>query len=209
MNYYYDVVLNFSDINMLFYEWNKFDNLELYKRVPIIQVNSKTLNDFINNNVVIDENFLEMIKDKAKKKGDCPSYIAIFADRNGSIALEFDENGNSLYRSFLDIDDDLNISEFLYTVDIMKVSYEIKDEIKYNDCLRMEDEIKLLIKTEINSLHKKKDFVKLKYLYMEWFNKVPYDNEKIYDYMINKLNDKVGIEEKRIYDLIKLSYNKV
>ncbi len=209
MNYYYDVVLNFSDINMLFYEWNKFDNLELYKRVPIIQVNSKTLNDFINNNVVVDENFLEMIKDKAKKKGDCPSYIAIFADRNGSIALEFDENGNSLYRSFLDIDDDLNISEFLYTVDIMKVSYEIKDEIKYNDCLRMEDEIKLLIKTEINSLHKKKDFVKLKYLYMEWFNKVPYDNEQIYDYMINKLNDKVGIEEKRIYDLIKLSYNKV
>lgn len=209
MNYYYDVVLNFSDINILFYEWNKFDNLELYKRVPIIQVNSKTLNDFINNNVVVDENFLEMIKDKAKKKGDCPSYIAIFADRNGSIALEFDENGNSLYRSFLDIDDDLNISEFLYTVDIMKVSYEIKDEIKYNDCLRMEDEIKLLIKTEINSLHKKKDFVKLKYLYMEWFNKVPYDNEKIYDYMINKLNDKVGIEEKRIYDLIKLSYNKV
>ena len=209
MNYYYDVVLNFSDINMLFYEWNKFDNLELYKRVPIIQVNSKTLNDFINNNVVVDENFLEMIKDKAKKKGDCPSYTAIFADRNGSIALEFDENGNSLYRSFLDIDDDLNISEFLYTVDIMKVSYEIKDEIKYNDCLRMEDEIKLLIKTEINSLHKKKDFVKLKYLYMEWFNKVPYDNEQIYDYMINKLNDKVGIEEKRIYDLIKLSYNKV
>ena len=209
MNYYYDVVLNFSDINMLFYEWNKFDNLELYKRVPIIQVNSKTLKDFINNNVVVDKNFLEIIKDKAKKKGDCPSYIAIFADRNGSIALEFDEKGNSLYRSFLDIDDDLNISEFLYTVDIMKVSYEIKDEIKYNDSLRMEDEIKLLIKTEVNSLYKKKDFVKLKYLYMEWFNKVPYDNEQIYDYMINKLNDRVGIEEKRIYDLIKLSYNKV
>lgn len=209
MNYYYDVVLNFFDTNMLFYEWNKFDNLELYKRVPIIQVNSKTLKDFINNNVIVDENFLEMIKDKAKKKGDCPSYIAIFADRNGSIALEFDEKGNSLYRSFLDIDDDLNISEFLYTVDIMKVSYEIKDEIKYNDSLRMEDEIKLLIKTEVNSLYKKKDFVKLKYLYMEWFNKVPYDNEQIYDYMINKLNDKVGIEEKRIYDLIKLSYNKV
>lgn len=209
MNYYYDVVLNFSDINMLFYEWNKFDNLELYKRVPIIQVNSKTLKDFINNNVVVDKNFLEIIKDKAKKKGDCPSYIAIFADRNGSIALEFDEKGNSLYRSFLDIDDDLNISEFLYTVDIMKVSYEIKDEIKYNDSLRMEEEIKLLIKTEVNSLYKKKDFVKLKYLYMEWFNKVPYDNEQIYDYMVNKLNDRVGIEEKRIYDLIKLSYNKV
>ena len=209
MNYYYDVVLNFFDTNMLFYEWNKFDNLELYKRVPIIQVNSKTLKDFINNNVVVDKNFLEIIKDKAKKKGDCPSYIAIFADRNGSIALEFDEKGNTLYRSFLDIDDDLNISEFLYTVDIMKVSYEIKDEIKYNDSLRMEEEIKLLIKTEVNSLYKKKDFVKLKYLYMEWFNKVPYDNEQIYDYMVNKLNDRVGIEEKRIYDLIKLSYNKV
>ena len=83
MNYYYDVLLNFLDTNIYFYEWDNLDNIEYYKRVPLVQVNSKTLRDFINNNIVIEKEFLDAIKGKAKKKDDCPSYIAIFADKNG------------------------------------------------------------------------------------------------------------------------------
>ena len=117
MNYYYDVLLNFLDTNVFFYEWDSFDNLEYYKRVPLIQVNSKTLKDFINNDVIVDKEFLDIIKDKVKKKGGSSSLIAIFADRNGSIALEFNEFGKSIARSFLSIEDDLNICEILYTID--------------------------------------------------------------------------------------------
>lgn len=68
MNYYYDVLLNFLDTNIYFYEWDNLDNIEYYKRVPLIQVNSKTLKDFINNNIVVEKEFLDTIKDKAKKK---------------------------------------------------------------------------------------------------------------------------------------------
>ena len=200
MNYYYDVLLNFLDTNVFFYEWDSFDNLEYYKRVPLIQVNSKTLKDFINNDVIVDKEFLDIIKDKVKKKGGSSSLIAIFADRNGSIALEFNEFGKSIARSFLSIEDDLNICEILYTIDIKKINYKIDSEIKYN---------KLIIKTELNSLYKRKDFMKLKYLFMEWFNEIPEDNTNVYDIMIKELDHEVSGKEKRIYDLIKLSYNKV
>lgn len=209
MNYYYDVLLNFLDTNIYFYEWDSLDNIEYYKRVPLIQVNSKTLRDFINNNIVIEKEFLDAIKGKAKKKDDCPSYIAIFADKNGSIALEFDENGKSIARSFLSLEDDLNICEIIYTVDNLKINYKIVTPINYNDNLRIEDKIKLIIKTEVKSLYKKQDYIKLKYLFMEWFNKIPVDNELMYQLMIEKLDNKIGDKEKKIYDLIKLSYNKV
>ena len=136
-------------------------------------------------------------------------YIAIFADKNGSIALEFDENGNSIARSFLGLEDDLNICDILYTIDNLKVNYKINTSIDYNDNLRIEDKIKLIIKTEVKSLYKKQDFTKLKYLFMEWFNKIPVDNEVMYQSMIEELNNKIGDKEKKIYDLIKLSYNKV
>lgn len=209
MNYYYDVLLNFLDTNVFFYEWDSFDNLEYYKRVPLIQVNSKTLKDFINNDVIVDKEFLDIIKDKVKKKGGSSSLIAIFADRNGSIVLEFNEFGKSIARSFLSIEDDLNICEILYTIDIKKINYKIDSEIKYNNNLRVEDRIKLIIKTELNSLYKRKDFMKLKYLFMEWFNEIPEDNTNVYDIMIKELDHEVSGKEKRIYDLIKLSYNKV
>lgn len=209
MNYYYDVVLNFFDTNVYFYEWDSLDNIEYYKRVPLFQVNSKTLKDFINNNVIVDKVFLDSIKDKAKKKDDCPSYIAIFADRNGCIALEFDEEGNSIARSFLKTEDDLNICEILYTVDLYKINYRTRDVVSYNNNLRVEERIRLIIKTEVNSLYKKQDYVKLKYLFMEWFEKNPKDNETMYQSMIKKLDNKIGDNEKKIYDLIKLSYNKV
>lgn len=209
MNYYYDVLLNFLDTNIYFYEWDNLDNIEYYKRVPLVQVNSKTLRDFINNNIVIEKEFLDAIKGKAKKKDDCPSYIAIFADKNGSIALEFDENGKSIARSFLSLEDDLNICEILYTVDNLKINYKNVTPINYNDNLRIEDKIKLIIKTEVKSLYKKQDYIKLKYLFMEWFNKIPVDNELMYQLMIKKLDNKIGDKEKKIYDLIKLSYNKV
>lgn len=209
MNYYYDVLLNFLDTNIYFYEWDSLDNIEYYKRVPLIQVNSKTLKDFINNNIVVEKEFLDTIKDKAKKKDNCSSYITIFADKNGSIALEFDENGNSIARSFLGLEDDLNICDILYTIDNLKVNYKINTSIDYNDNLRIEDKIKLIIKTEVKSLYKKQDFTKLKYLFMEWFNKIPVDNEVMYQSMIEELNNKIGDKEKKIYDLIKLSYNKV
>ena len=47
MNYYYDIVVNFQDTNYMFYDWNEKDNIEFIKKIPIFQVTTNTLKDFI------------------------------------------------------------------------------------------------------------------------------------------------------------------
>ena len=80
MNYYYDVLLNFLDTNIYFYEWDNLDNIEYYKRVPLIQVNSKTLKDFINNNIVVEKEFLDTIKILSNQDSEQSKIVGIIND---------------------------------------------------------------------------------------------------------------------------------
>ena len=207
MNYYYDIVLNMSENNYMFYEWNENDSIEVFKRIPFFQVTSATLKDFYNHKIKVTNDFLEVIKNKAK--GQNSSYIALFADKNGAIVLEFDDKGIEIARSFLQVDDEVNIGDILYTTNVYDIDYEIIDKIPYKNTLRSEDNLKLIISVEIKSLVKNNDLEKLKYLYMEWFNKEENDIDIIVSDMEKRLNDKITLKEIKIYDLIKLSYSKV
>lgn len=207
MNYYYDIALNMSDKSYMFYEWDEEDSIEVFKRIPFFQVTSNTLKDFYNNKIKVNNEFLEVIKNKAK--GTNSSYIALFADKNGAIALEFLDNGCEIARSYLQVDDEVNVFEILYTTNVYDIAYEVIEAIPYKSNLRSEDNIKLLINTEIKSLIKDKKLEKLKYLYMEWFNKECDDISLIEKEMYDKLNNKITLKEIKIYELIKLSYSKV
>lgn len=209
MNYYYDILLNFNDSLLSFYEWEETDSLEYFKKIPLFQVNTKTLKDLVNYNIIIDEYYLNLIKDKAKSKGNTPSYVAIFADKNGSIAIEFNESGYSISRSLLSIDDEVNINDLLYTIDIKDINYKKDKLLKRNNNLRYEDSIKRVIKKELNNLINNKDYLKLKYLYMEWSNKDDNDYHTMYKEMLTSLDKSVSSKEVKIYDLIKLSYKMV
>lgn len=65
MTYIYDVLLNFSDTERIveFFEWNNNDSIDHIKRIPLIRISSKSLNDLINNNIVVEKEFLDKIKD--------------------------------------------------------------------------------------------------------------------------------------------------
>ena len=70
MNYYYDVILNWCENGAYsFYEWNETDYLELIKKIPIFKVKHKIFMDIMLNNISVDENFLELIKDKTLISG--------------------------------------------------------------------------------------------------------------------------------------------
>ncbi len=209
MNYFYDLTLNFVDENLMYYEWDEFDNIEVFKKVPLFQVSSKTLKEFIANQIKVNKEFLDIIKNKGKKKNEVCEYVALFADKNGAIAMEFSEDGLSIARSFLNIDDELCLLEALYTIRTEKIEYKIIKEIKFKSNLRYEDKIKRLINTEVNSLVHKNNFSKLKYLYMEWFNKVPNSNEEMVTEMKDNLKREVNRDVLRVYNLIKLSYSNV
>lgn len=209
MNYYYDLVLNFSEDNLFFYEWEEADKLEYFRKIPIFQVPTKTISDFINYKIRIDENFISLIKDKSKNKDTIVGNFVVFTDKNGAIALEFDDSGKEIARSFLEITEELNLLEIVYTIKLEKISYKRLEKIGHKDTLRKEEKIKLLISTEINSLVKKEDYKKLNYLYLEWFGKKSEDKNKMIKDFSKALKRKIGKDEIRLYNLIKLSYSNV
>ena len=207
MNYYYDLYLNFQENNTFFYDWEKDDNIEYYKKLPLFQVSTEVFEDILNNQIMVEKNFLDLIKTKTKSNNY--EYIALFGDKNSVIALEFDENGLNIDRSFLNLDDELNIIEIMYTVPTQKLIYREIKKIAYNESLRAEDRIKHVIKTEIESLNNKKEYFKLEYLFVEWFNTFPQNKESMIEIMKEKLNHTIGEKEINILNLIKLSYNVV
>lgn len=209
MNYYYDIVVNFQDTNYMFYDWNEKDNIEFIKKIPIFQVTTNTLKDFISYNIILNEEILNTIKDKTKLKKSVLKYCSLFVSKNGAIVLEFDDKGLSISRSFLQIEDEINVLESLYTLPFTKFNYKIKNKINVNNMLRIEEDIKRFIEIEINSLYKRKNYTKLNYLYNEWFKKDNKNPKEMKEEMHKKLKNGITEKEINIYNLIKLSYNNV
>lgn len=209
MNYYYDIKINFQDTNYMFYDWSEKDTIEFIKRIPIYQVTTNTLKDLISYNVIINEELLNNIKDKTKLKKNILKYCALFVSKNGAITLEFNDNGLSISRSFLQIEDEVNVLESLFTLPITKFNYKIKNKINVNNMLRIEEEIKRFIEIEVNSLYKRKKYTKLNYLYNEWFKKDNKNPKEMKEEMHKKLENGITEKEINIYNLIKLSYNNV
>lgn len=214
MNYYYDIILNWNELNAYeFYEWNDFDYLELIKKIPLIKVKHKTLVDLICNKVRVEKEFLEMIKDKTlvsnKKNFKRIDYACLFTDTKNVIALEFNEEGLSISRSNLLIDDDLNVLEVIYGIKETNLNYEILNKIDNEPTLRQEREAKKLILLEINNLYEKKEIDKLKYLYYEYKKENINDIDYIYEQIKSDLDKKLNKEILKLYYIIKLSYHKV
>ena len=209
MNYFYDLFLNYNEENIYFYEWDEFDNIEHFKRIPVFQVNNKTLNEFINNKISVDLDFIMMIKNKSKDKEDIIGNFALFCDKNNGIAIEFDDEGREIARSFLLVIDELNLLDIVYTIELRPLNYKLIKKVEHKKNLRKEEKIKLLIKTEINTLLKKENYEKLNYLYIEWFNKKPHNKEEMIREFYKALDKEINGSELKVYDLIKLSYNNV
>ena len=214
MNYYYDCLLNWNEQEAYeFYEWNDYDYLELIKKIPLVKVKHKVLLDFIQNNVKVDKEFLEMIKDKTlvsdKKNFKRIEYASLFTDTKNVIALEFNEEGLSISRSNLLIDDDLNILEVIYGIKETTFNYEIIKKIEMNQTLRQEKEAKKLILLEINNLYQNKEIDKLKYLYYEYKKENINDIDYIYEQIKSDLERKIDQDILKLYHIIKLSYHKV
>lgn len=214
MNYYYDIILNWSENNPYsFYEWNDFDYLELVKKIPFIKIKHKSLIDIWSNNIKIDSEFLSTIKDKtlvSSKHSICKiNYACLFTDSKNIIALEFNDKGESINRSKLLIDDEINALEVSYSLREENFEYEIISKLEENRNLRQAEEAKRLIALELNNLYQNKELAKLKYLFYEYKKEKKEDIEEIYHILNEELENNFSAEFFRIYDIIKLSYHKV
>ena len=214
MNYFYDIILNWKESSAYdFFEWNDSDCLELIKKIPLIKVKHKVFLDLVSNDIKIEPEFLATLEGKtlvsAKKDLKKIDYAAIFTDTKNVIAIEFKEDGTSISRSKLLIDDELNVLEVLYGVKETTFNYELLESIKEESTLRQVKEAKKLILLEINNLYQKKDKDKLKYLYYEYKKENVDDIDYIYENIKSDLNSKFNDNILKLYYIIKLSYHKV
>ena len=194
----------------MFYEWDQEDVMDVIKKIPLFHVDSKVLKDLLTKIVVVNKSFLQSIENKTKlKNNEFLQYTCVFSDAKNSLAVEFDQDGKIINRSSLILDDELNINEFMYNISLMKLEYTTIGKEKVLKETRQEVKIKKLIYTEIVDVYQKKEFSKLKYIYLEWFKVLEENVELMYQKMLKKLEGNLTEVEYHIYELIKLSYNNV
>jgi hypothetical protein len=201
MNYYYDLKLNFLENNYYSYEWSNNDNIEKISQIPLFIISKEDFNNIYSHNIKIDKELLNKIKIKDK-------FLALFCDHNNTLALEFNIDGNSIYRSNLFLNEDELVCEHSINMKKSNFNYELLDLLPQTE-LRINKQIKKILLTEVNYLDKENKYSKLKYLYAEWFNKEEKDLNVIKSNIYKKLEKDITDKEIEIYNLIKSSYNNV
>lgn len=213
MYYYYDILLNFGEGNALyeFYEWEETDNIDFIKKIPLFRVSSTSLKEHLKYRLKYDKDFLEQIKNKTivKSSSKVLEYTFLICDTKNALALELNKEGEVINRSKLLLNDEINLSEIMFTMKETKLKYERLEKYKKRSDIRQIEKMKKLIKCEIDTLYESNNISKLKYIYYEWFNKTAEDIKIMVQEMntILQKNDDENLE--RIYTLIKMSYHKV
>ena len=120
MNYIYDIYLNFNKNLFDFFDWNKNDKYTHIKMIPIFKIKEEDIKKIITNTIKLNKEELDLIYkktttcDKNKKQKNC----CLFCDKNNVIAIEFDDAGLSINKSYLFISDELEILENFYKMTV-------------------------------------------------------------------------------------------
>ena len=201
MNYIYDIYLNLNETLYDFFDWNKYDKLVHIKKIPIFKINEEKLKLLIHNKVNINENFLLQIYNKTEiwNMNDKICYCALFSDSNTSLAIEFNKNGNSIKKSFLYIDEELEVLEIINKLKEKNIEFNILDKEKIFLKTRKQLKEEKFINNELKNMENDK----LNYIYFECFGKYE-KNKKIILEKLNKLS-KNSKTYKNLYDILKLT----
>ncbi len=211
MIYIYDILLNFNTSLIEFFEWEENDLIKYIKKIPIYKVSDDFLYNLVNNEIKIESNFLNNIKDKTlfDNQNNNFKYCCLFTNNKIIIGVVFNEIGNVLYLSRLLIEEEKEILTIANRLSLYNIDYEICSfNNKINDNLtRKERNIKNNLLNKINDLYKNNDYEKLSYLYYEYFNKIENNKEEIYNNLIKSINN-FNYKHNVLYNILKLSEQK-
>ena len=210
MSYVYDLVLNFNNSLLEFYEWKKDDLLHHIKRINLIRVDSITYNTIYDNIVSFNNDFLLSIFNRCEyfnnRNIETIPYAFLLTDAYRVIGITLDNTGKTIKYSRLLLDEEEDVLDVSEKLAEIKMDYKIIKK-KDQDEFRTRQEINIInyIKKDINNDYKKKDLNKLKYLYYEYFNKHCDDIDVIYRELLSELDKDINKKHYDLYNLIKLS----
>ena len=115
MNYIYDIYLNLNETLYDFFDWNKNDKIIHIKKIPVIKVNEETFKTLTSNQIKVDDELLLQIYSKTEiwNMNGKINYCSLFSDNNNIIAIEFNKSGKSIKKSFMYIDEELEVLEII------------------------------------------------------------------------------------------------
>lgn len=200
MNYVYDILLNFQKEYYDFFEWNNDDEITHIRKIPLFKISNSDFKSLKSGNIRINKNFMHKIYNKTQKfkKSKTKNINYAFLVSNGKeiLGIKLNKNGLNTYKSSLLLDEEEEINDIAQNLNKSIIEYQIISDFFNNDYqTRKEKKIKQLIIEKLNHLFKNKDNDKLKYLYLEYFNK-PENNINI---IYSKLKKEIENNPKKHY----------
>lgn len=169
MKYYYDITLNFNELPINFYEWEKSDDIERILKIKVYKVND--LKDYIGYNIEIDL--------------DDDKYV--LCDGINSIAIEV-INGKVAYLSYLTYEDEINVCQMVRKMTVTNISYKKLTKRKIIHDLRGT----LIVKNCLLAALKENNEYLLRYMYLQITNKDSKDIEKIKKFLVQDINSNLN-----------------
>ena len=194
MIYIYDILLNFNKSIYEYYEWNRKDNITHIKRIKLFKVSSDCLNSFFKYDIKINREILNILFNKTEvyRRG-LLEYCAMFTDGYRAIAIMFDKKGNSTLKSRLVLEEEEEILVISKKLELYNIKYKKLKKDKRELLTREDEFIKNRLNIILKELYNNKNISVLKYLYLDYFDDISDDIDKIYNLLkksLLEINDK-------------------
>lgn len=199
MQYYYDVLGNFSEYILKFYEWESNDDIVNIKKIPFIKISKEDMRVLLSYSVILEmESIVRNSKDKT-------NYL-LFSTGCDALMVELNQEGKIIYYSSLLIEDELEVNELAHSMNTMKLKFKVLDKIKILSDYRQGEKAKNLIFHELKKIKDNDNKDECLYYYYEWFHVSTDDYDKAIKKMFLEIKKPFNKDMERIEKLIRLSY---
>lgn len=199
MQYYYDVLGNFSEYILKFYEWESNDDIVNIKKIPFIKISKEDMRVLLSYSVILEiDNIIKNGKDKT-------NYL-LFSTGCDALMVELNEEGKIIYYSSLLIEDELEVNELAHNMNTIKLKFKVLDKIKTLSDYRQGEKAKNLIVHELKKIRDNDNKDECLYYYYEWFHVSTDDYDKAIKKMFLEIKKPFNKDMERIEKLIRLSY---
>lgn len=211
----YDILLNLQDGSRVyeFFEWMTKDDVEHIKKIPMVKISSNFLDNILKYKIIINKDFLKGIYKKTEvfnhNKIGVIDYACLFTDGYKVVAVEFNNEGKSLFKSFLLLDEEEEILEISNEIKIQTIPYKKINRKNYYQYLTREEELrKNYLLKELRNAKKNGKYGKINYLYEEIY---PVDNKNIedkYKILVSDISLNYRDCYNELFKILRLSHSK-
>ena len=198
MNYLYDIVLNFQNNYYQFFEWNRTDKIKNINKISVYHVSDQDILDLTNNKIIIDNTFLNKLKEDNKKN---KKLMCLVSNQSQTIGLLFSNDGVLLKRSSLMFEEETEVNNYVKDLPLTKIDYIKNEKQESSNRLRIEKEKKDRL---IEYIKNTSNELTLKYLYYEYFKEECTNLDKIKETLINVMESEWNNNKSTLYKTISI-----